>query len=108
MAVIRRSDRSSLQGGNRRPRSCNRWLRALLFIVVFSPFTLTHAQAPGARQAIESLENCSQQERRNNCVKILQRKPVGKNIQAIKAQVRGGRIIWYEYNVKSGSIKRTN
>jgi hypothetical protein len=83
-------------------------LRALFFISSLSLIPLGHAQAAGAQQAIEALENCEQKDRQKGCVKILKRKPAGKDKQAIKAQVRGGRIIWYEYNVKTGSVRRTN
>ena len=66
------------------------------------------AQAPGAQRAIERLEGCTAQERQSRCVAILKVEPRGGDKQAIKAQVRGRRIIWYEYDRKSGKVRRTN
>lgn len=66
------------------------------------------AQVANAQKAIEKLEGCSKEERRQGCVNILKRENRGKNTQAIKAQVRGGHIIWYEFNRKSGKVRRTN
>ena len=66
------------------------------------------AQVTNAQRAIEALEGCSQKERKSGCIKILKRRPEGKNALAVKAQVRGGRIIWYEYDRKSGAVRRTN
>ena len=62
-----------------------------------------------ARRAIEELEGCSSAERaKGNCINILKRESAGKGKQRIKAQVRGGRIIWYEYDSKSGRVRRAN
>jgi len=108
MSVIRRPDTSDLQAIGKRLSVRWGWLRALFLISVLSLASFSHAQAAGAQQAIEALENCGQQDRHKGCVKILKRKPAVKDKQAIKAQVRGGRIIWYEYNVKTGSVRRTN
>jgi hypothetical protein len=66
------------------------------------------AQAAGAQRAIEKLEQCDDRERKSGCVKILKVEKGKDNKQAIKAQVRGRRIIWYEYDRKSGKARRTN
>jgi hypothetical protein len=66
------------------------------------------AQGNQALRAIEKLEGCSDLERKQGCVKILKKKPAGDNRQSIKAQVRGERIIWYEYDSDSGEVRRTN
>ena len=108
MSAIRRPDKPVLQIVNKRPPGPCSLLRALLLISLLSFIPFAHAQASSAQQAIEALENCDQKDRQKGCVKILKRKPAGKDKQAIKAQVRGGRIIWYEYNVKTGSVRRTN
>ena len=92
----------------KRSRGCKGLLRALLFIPLLSLVPLAHAQGGGARQAIERLENCDKNDSKQACVKILKREPAGEGKQAIKAQIRGGRIIWYEYNTKTGSVRRTN
>lgn len=107
MSAIRRPDTPVLQIVNKRPYSHCSWLRALLLVPFLSLIPFAYAQSD-AQKAIEALENCSQQDRQNACVKILKRKPAGEDKQAIKAQLRGGRIIWYEYNVKTGSVRRTN
>ena len=67
-----------------------------------------HAQAAKAQRAIEALEGCSAEERKQGCINILTRRPAGDNKQAVKAQVRGGRIIWYEYDSNTGQVRRTN
>ena len=108
MSAIRRPDTSVLQIVSTRPPGRFSWLRALFLISFLSLIPVSHTQAAGAQKAIEALENCSQQELKKGCVKILKRKPAGNSMQAIKAQVRGGRIIWYEYNQKTGSVRRTN
>lgn len=108
MSAIRLPDTRVLQIVNKRSSGHCSWLRALLLISFLSFIPFAHAQASSAQKAIEALENCDQKDRQKNCVKILKRKPAGKDKQAIKAQVRGGRIIWYEYNVKTGSVRRTN
>lgn len=86
------------------------WRRARVVLIALAMSATLQAQADaaGARRAIESLEACSEKERAQGCVKILKRKSLGDNKHAIKAQVRGGRIIWYEYNGTTGSVKRTN
>jgi hypothetical protein len=66
------------------------------------------AQASNPQRAIEKLEGCSKEERKQACINILDKRPAGKDKQAIKAQVRGGRIIWYEYDKKTGKVRRTN
>ncbi len=65
-------------------------------------------QASRAQRAIEKLENCSQQERQSGCIAILKVERGDGDKQSIKAQVRGRRIIWYEYDRKSGRVRRTN
>ena len=109
MPGIRRPEPQALHLVNKRPPGHCGWLRALLLVSLLSLIPFAYAQAaPGPQKAIEALEKCSPQDRKNGCVKILKRKPAGEDQQAIKAQVRGGRIIWYEYNVKTGSVRRTN
>ena len=108
MSVIRRPDTPVLQVVNKRPSGHCSWLRALLLIPFISLTPFTHAQVSGAQKAIEALENCSQQDLQKRCVKILKQKPAGNDKLAIKAQVRGGRIIWYEYDQKTGNVRRTN
>ena len=66
------------------------------------------AQVVDAQRAIEKLERCDKQERESRCINILKRESAGDGKQAIKAQVRGGRIIWYEYDKKTGTVRRTN
>ena len=66
------------------------------------------AQAAKAQRAIEKLEKCSEKERKSGCIDILKVEHNKGDKQAIKAQVRGGRIIWYEYDRKSGRVRRTN
>ncbi|RLQ22488.1 hypothetical protein DWB85_07675 [Seongchinamella sediminis] len=78
---------------------------ALLAIALSSP---AHAQGNQAQRAIERLEGCSKQERRQDCVKILKKKSAKGGEQRIKAQVRGERIIWYEFDPDSGNVRRTN
>jgi hypothetical protein len=69
---------------------------------------LASAQGSGAKSAIEQLENCSGKEQRSGCVKILKkRKPQDDRVR-VKAQIRGGRIIWYEYNQATGRVRRLN
>jgi hypothetical protein len=82
----------------------------LLLLILLSPITSApvEAQAAKARRAIEKLECCSKQERKAGCIDILKVERRGDDKQAIKAQVRGGRIIWYEYDRKSGRVRRTN
>ncbi len=71
----------------------------------FSP--PVQAQA-SAQRAIEKLEGCDAEERKSGCVRILKVESRQSGKQAIKAQVRGRRIIWYEYDRKSGRVRRTN
>ena len=66
------------------------------------------AQVVDAQRAIEKLESCDKQEQKSGCINILKRESAGDSKQAIKAQVRGGRIIWYEYDKKTGTVRRTN
>lgn len=66
------------------------------------------AQAAGAQRAIENLENCDSKKGDPPCVRILKVEGKGNGKQAIKAQIRGRRIIWYEYDRKSGRARRTN
>lgn len=59
----------------------------------------------GPRQAIEKLENCAPGEK--GCVKILKQRHKGK-VHEVKAQIRGGRIIWYDYDPATQSARRLN
>ena len=80
----------------------------ILLALLFAFLPVAEAQVAKAQRAIERLEKCSKQERQSGCVDILKVEQLGKNKLAIKAQVRGARIIWYEYNKNSGKVKRTN
>jgi hypothetical protein len=106
--AIRRPDTPVLQIVNKRPPGCRFWLRALLLISFLTLIPHAYAQIPSAQRAIEALERCDQEDRQKACIRILKRKPAGEGKQAIKAQIRGGRIIWYEYNLKTGNVRRTN
>ena len=77
-------------------------------ILLLSLVPSLQAQGNDAQRAIEKLEGCNEQERKTGCINILKRQAAGDDRQAIKAQVRGGRIIWYEYNKKTRSARRTN
>ncbi len=68
----------------------------------------SEAQVSNPKRAIERLEGCSKEERKQACINILDKRQAGKGKQAVKAQVRGGRIIWYEYDKKTGKVRRTN
>ena len=83
-------------------------LRALLVLLPLVLVPVLHAQVSDAQRAIENLEGCEPQERKQGCIKILKRESRGDGRQAIKAQVRGGRSIWYEFDGKTGSVRRTN
>ncbi len=83
-------------------------LRAGVIVVLlasgFAPGA--HAQ-PGAQQAIERAEGCSPQEQ--GCVRILRRR-AGDDPDTvhIKAEIRGKRIIWYQYDIRTGRVRRLN
>ena len=81
-------------------------LPLLLVVVYMAP--MAEAQAAKAQRAIEKLENCSDKERKSGCVNVLKVERRDGDKQAIKAQVRGSRIIWYEDDRKSGRVRRTN
>jgi hypothetical protein len=81
---------------------------ALVIVACTWASPTAQAQAAGAQRAIEKLESCSAKERKSGCVRILKVEPGKGGKQAIKAQVRGRRIIWYEYDRKSGRVRRTN
>ena len=85
-------------------RRARLWASAVLLVLVPS----LAAQDASPQRAIESLEGCSRKERNSGCIKILKRQSAKGGKQAIKAQVRGGRIIWYEYDRKTGAVRRTN
>ncbi len=108
MSATHRPDRADLQDPYQRSQGYKCLLRALLIVPLMSLAPLAHAQAGGARQAIERLENCDDKNSKQACVKILKRESADDGKQAIKAQIRGGRIIWYEYNTKTGQVRRTN
>ena len=81
---------------------------ALILIACTWVLPAVQAQAAGAQRAIEKLENCEKGKGNKECVRILKVEPREGGKQAIKAQVRGRRIIWYEYDRKSGKVRRTN
>ena len=85
-------------------RACRLTSLALLLLAGLA----SEAKESNPKRAIERLEGCSKEERKQDCINILDRRPAGKDKQAIKAQVRGGRIIWYEYDKKTGKVRRTN
>ena len=90
---------------------CSRLSALLYLILILALPTLSpavQAQAAGAQRAIEKLERCSKEERQRGCVNILKREYRGDNKRAIKAQIRRSHIIWYEYNSKTGKVRRTN
>ena len=92
-----------------RPRP-DQWcrVRAVCAALLLALVPATQAQVANAQRAIEKLEGCSREERSSGCINILKRQSAGGGKQAIKAQVRGGRIIWYEYDPRSGKARRTN
>ena len=83
-------------------------LGLLGFLLLALATPLSTAQSASAQRAIEKLESCSKEERKQGCVQILKQRKAGDKLLAVKAQIRGGRIIWYEYNKKSGKVRRTN
>ena len=80
----------------------------LILALMLALVPASNAQVNKAQRAIERLEKCSKQERQSGCVDVLKVEQSGKNKLAVKAQVRGARIIWYEYNKKAGKARRTN
>jgi hypothetical protein len=82
------------------------WL-VVLALAIASASTL-YAQGNRAQRAIEKLEGCSSRELKEGCIKILKKTHSEDSKQDIKAQLRGGRIIWYEYDADSGKARRTN
>jgi hypothetical protein len=84
-------------------------LRVLAVALILAIVPSIEAQVASAQRAIEQLEDCSKKERKGDaCINILKRESAGKGKEKIKAQVRGGRIIWYEFNKKSGTVRRSN
>lgn len=83
-------------------------LRALAVALLLALVLPVEAQVARAQRAIEDLEKCGKEERKAGCVEILKVESGKGGKQAIKAQVRGGRIIWYEYESKTGRVRRTN
>jgi hypothetical protein len=81
-----------------------------VFLTALEVLGVSSLQAQGnkAQRAIERLEACSAQERKDGCIRILKNNSSGRNKHAVKAQVRGGRIIWYEYDSKADRARRTN
>ncbi|MEP5763174.1 MAG: hypothetical protein ABJ308_01205 [Halieaceae bacterium] len=113
MSMYPRPENSTLQAG--RQKNGGKWAsfwRTARWTLVALPLVLggltTQVQAANPQRAIERLEGCTAEERKQGCIRILARQAAGDNKQAIKAQVRGGRIIWYEYNSKTGKVRRTN
>ncbi len=86
------------------------WRRARLTLLtaLLLAFPMIEAQASPAKRAIENMEGCSREERQSGCVQILKQEKRGGGRVAIKAKIRGGRIIWYEYDSNSGRVRRTN
>ena len=106
--MLHRPDTAELQEITRaRPRY---WCRArmLATAMLLALVPSIEAQVASPQRAIETLEGCSKKERKSGCITILKRESAGAGKQAVKAQVRGGRIIWYEYDKKSGAVRRTN
>jgi len=108
MWTLHRPDAAPGAVGRNRSLKCWRRVPTLIVVVFLGLVLPLAAQVTSVQAAIESLEGCSKKERGSGCVKILKRQPAGAGKQAIKAQVRGGRIIWYEYDKKSGKVRRTN
>lgn len=108
MWTLRRPDAVALT--ENKPSPARYWCRTrlLLIALLLTLIPSLQAQVRSPQRAIEALESCSKKERKSGCIKILKRQAAGKNKQAVKAQVRGGRIIWYEYDKKTGSVRRTN
>ncbi|MEM8661117.1 MAG: hypothetical protein AAGF35_09550 [Pseudomonadota bacterium] len=105
MSAIGRPEGAATRPINTRRCSHRYWLHALLVIPLLLLSPVGHSQTQGPKAAIAQYENC---QRDPQCVKILKRVSAGDNKQAIKAQIRGGRIIWYEYNTRTGKVRRTN
>ena len=109
MWTFRRPDTAGLEVAKKHWSQAWRSTRVFgLACALLLPVVPAAAQSTTAKAAIETLEGCSKKERRGGCIKILKREPAGNGKQAVKAQVRGGRIIWYEYDKNSGSVRRTN
>ena len=98
-------DKKSTNRGNTTWRMAR--LMSLALLLVLGGLA-SEAQVTNPQRAIERLEGCSKKERQQRCINILARRPAANGKQAIKAQVRGGRIIWYEYDPKTGNVRRTN
>ena len=99
----RRSDTS------RRRHGIGQLTGFLAAAVLLTSLISLQAEGNNAERAIENLENCSAEERgRGTCIKILKRESAGGGRERIKAQLRGGRIIWYEFDRKSGKVRRVN
>ena len=108
MSALRRPDWAVLKQESLRPSGYWCRVRALALVMLLTLVPPIQAQVADARRAIEKLEGCDRQEDQKDCITILTRSPAGENKQAIKAQVRGGRIIWYEFDTKTGKVRRTN
>ena len=106
--MSRRPDAVALKDVTQCPPRRWRRARVLAVALVLTLVPTLQAQVANTQQAIEELEGCSKKERKRACIAILKRQSAGGNKQSIKAQVRGGRIIWYEYDKKTGSVRRTN
>ena len=108
MWTLRRPDLPALKDETTGPARYWPRVRTLAVLLLLTLVAPLQAQVTNAQRAIEALEGCSQKERKSGCIKILKRRPEGQTTQAVKAQVRGGRIIWYEYDRKTGAVRRTN
>ena len=108
MSTLRRPD--AVASENATTRHPGHWRRvwAICVALLLGLAPVLQAQVAGAQRAIEKLEHCDKEELKSGCIDILKRESAGGNKQAIKAQVRGGHIIWYEYNKKTGAVRRTN
>lgn len=108
MWISRRLDPATGHRQTKRPYSTWSRLRVLLVLLPLALVPVLQAQVTDAQRAIENLEGCNREERKQDCIKILKRESRGEGRQAIKAQVRGGRIIWYDFDKKTGDVRRTN
>ena len=108
MSTLRRPDAAFIRHVTPRPPGHLRRARAFFVLFLLALASPLQAQAGDVQRAIEQLERCDKKERKSGCINILKRQPAGDGRLAVKAQVRGGRIIWYEYNKKTGAVRRTN
>lgn len=108
MSKLNRSEQASSDRNGQRLARFWRSMGTMAMVLALVLVPSIEANGSGAQRAIENLEGCSKQERSSNCVKILKRESAGKGKQRVKAQIRGGRIIWYEFDQQSGQVRRAN